>query len=122
MTTILIVDDDPNSQRVLSYTLRKNGYDARIAANGENALSLLGESASDLVIVDMAMPVMDGLTLLRHMRADEHLRGVPVIILTGSGDDYDRLQAEQAGIQGFLSKPSSSKTVLEVVRHALGQE
>ncbi|MBI5294990.1 MAG: response regulator [Chloroflexi bacterium] len=122
MTSILIVDDDPNSQRVLSYTLRKNGYDARIAANGENALSLLGESASDLVIVDMAMPVMDGLTLLRHMRADERLRGVPVIILTGSGDDYDRLQAEQAGIQGFLSKPSSSKTVLEVVRHALGQE
>ncbi len=122
MTTILIVDDDPNSQRVLSYTLRKNGYEARIAANGENALSLLGESASDLVIVDMAMPVMDGLTLLRHMRADDHLRSVPVIILTGSGDDYDRLQAEQEGIQGFLSKPSSSKTVLEVVRHALGRE
>jgi two-component system chemotaxis response regulator CheY len=122
MTTILIVDDDPNSQRVLSYTLRKNGYEARIAANGENALALLGESASDLVIVDMAMPVMDGLTLLRHMRADELLRNVPVIILTGSGDDYDRLQAEQEGIQGFLSKPSSSKTVLEVVRHALGQK
>ena len=122
MTTILIVDDDPNSQRVLSYTLRKNGYEARIAANGENALALLGESASDLVIVDMAMPVMDGLTLLRHMRADELLRNVPVIILTGSGDDYDRLQAEQEGIQGFLSKPSSSKTVLEVVRHTLGRE
>ncbi len=122
MTTILIVDDDPNSQRVLSYTLRKNGYEARIAANGENALALLGESASDLVIVDMAMPVMDGLTLLRHMRADELLRNVPVIILTGSGDDYDRLQAEQEGIQGFLSKPSSSKTVLEVVRHTLGQK
>jgi CheY-like chemotaxis protein len=122
MTTILIVDDDPNSQRMLSYTLRKNGYDARIAANGESALTQLGDSVSDLVIVDMAMPVMDGLTLLRHIRADERLQGIPVIILTGSGDDYDRLQAEQVGIQGFLSKPSSSKTVLEVVRQALGQK
>lgn len=121
MTTILIVDDDPNSQRVLSYTLRKNGYEARIAGNGENALAQLGECAPDLVIVDMAMPVMDGLTLLRHMRADGRLHDIPVIILTGSGDDYDRLQAEQEGIQGFLSKPSSSKTVLEVVQHALGQ-
>lgn len=121
MTTILIVDDDPNSQRVLSYTLRKNGYEARTAANGENALAQLGESAPDLVIVDMAMPVMDGLTLLRHMRADGRLHDIPVVILTGSGDDYDRLQAEQEGIQGFLSKPSSSKTVLEVVQHALGQ-
>jgi CheY-like chemotaxis protein len=122
MTMILIVDDDPNSQRMLSYTLRKNGYDARIAANGESALTQLGDSVSDLVIVDMAMPVMDGLTLLRHIRADERLQGIPVIILTGSGDDYDRLQAEQVGIQGFLSKPSSSKTVLEVVRQALGQK
>ncbi|MFZ5878777.1 MAG: response regulator [Chloroflexota bacterium] len=121
MTTILIVDDDPNSQRVLSYTLRKNGYEARTAANGENALAQLGESAPDLVIVDMAMPVMDGLTLLRHMRADGRLHDIPVVILTGSGDDYDRLQAEQEGIQGFLSKPSSSKTVLDVVQHALGQ-
>jgi CheY-like chemotaxis protein len=107
---------------MLSYTLRKNGYDARIAANGESALTQLGDSVSDLVIVDMAMPVMDGLTLLRHIRADERLQGIPVIILTGSGDDYDRLQAEQVGIQGFLSKPSSSKTVLEVVRQALGQK
>jgi CheY-like chemotaxis protein len=119
MSTILIADDDPNNQRMLSYTLRKNGFEVRIAGNGEIALSMLTESPTDLAIVDMAMPVMDGLTLLRRMRSDAHLNQIPVIILTGSGDDYDRLQAEREGIQGFLSKPTSSKTVLEMVRRAL---
>ena len=119
MARILIVDDEPNNQRVLNYTLSKAGYETAIAANGETALSMLNEGGADLAIVDVAMPVMDGLTLLKHIRAIEKFEQLPVIILTGSGDDDERLLAEQFGIQGFLTKPSSSKMLLEAIKDIL---
>ncbi len=121
MARILIVDDEPNNQRVLNYTLSKAGYETVIAANGETALSILKESDVDLAIIDFAMPVMDGITLLRHIRAISKFENLPVIILTGSGDDDERLLAEEVGIQGFLTKPSSSRMILDTVNSLLNQ-
>lgn len=119
MTTILIVDDEPTNQRILDYTLRKAGYETFTTSNGEEALSLLATSEIDLAILDMVMPVMDGITLLKHIRADPKFSQLPVIFITGSSDDIERIQAEQESIQGFLSKPASSKTVIETVQAAL---
>lgn len=119
MTCILIVDDDSNNQRVLSYTLRKAAFEILTASNGETALKLLNESAVDLAIVDFAMPVMDGITLLKHIRSTKKFEKLPVIILTGSGDDEERIFAEGVGIQGFLNKPASSKIVLKIVNDIL---
>jgi CheY-like chemotaxis protein len=119
MTCILIVDDDSNNQRVLSYTLRKAAFEILTASNGETALKLLNESAVDLAIVDFAMPVMDGITLLKHIRSTKKFEKLPVIILTGSGDDEERIFAEGVGIQGFLNKPASSKMVLKIVNDIL---
>ncbi len=119
MTTILIVDDEPTNQRILDYTLRKAGYQTFTTSNGEEALSLLATSKIDLAILDMVMPVMDGITLLKHIRADPKFSQLPVIFITGSSDDIERIQAEQESIQGFLSKPASSKTVIETVQAAL---
>jgi len=119
MARILIVDDEPNNQRILNYTLNKAGYETITAANGETALELLDQYDADLAIVDVAMPVMDGLTLLKHIRSVDKFEHLPVIILTGSGDDEERLRAEREGIQGFLTKPSSSKMVLETVQNIL---
>jgi CheY-like chemotaxis protein len=119
MTSILIVDDEPNNQRILNYTLRKAGYETFSVSNGEAALKLLAETSIDLAILDVAMPIMDGLTLLKHIRTDPKFTNLPIVIITGSGDDIERIRAEQAGIQGFLSKPASSKMVLETVKAAL---
>lgn len=116
---ILIVDDDPNNQRILKYTLCKAGYEVCIASNGESALVRLSESDVALAIFDLAMPVMDGITLLKSVRAIQKYEHLPIIILTGSGDDTDRNRAEREGIQGFLTKPSSSKMIVEVVQKAL---
>lgn len=116
---ILVVDDESNNQRILSYTLSKAGYETIVAASGETALNLLKENNADLAILDVAMPAMDGITLLHHIREIEKFEHLPVIILTGSGDDAERLRAEEAGIQGFLTKPASSKTILETVDHLL---
>jgi CheY-like chemotaxis protein len=119
MTSILVVDDEPNNQRILNYTLRKAGYETFSVSNGEAALKLLAETSIDLAILDVAMPIMDGLTLLKHIRTDPKFTNLPIVIITGSGDDIERIRAEQAGIQGFLSKPASSKMVLETVKAAL---
>ena len=119
MSRILIVDDDPTNQRILSYTLSKKGYETIIASNGEVALAILGHSDVDLAILDVAMPVMDGLTLLKNIRALEKFENLPIIILTGSGDDAERHRAERQGVQGFLTKPSSSKTIVDQVERLL---
>lgn len=116
---ILIVDDDPNNQRILKYTLCKAGYEVSIASNGESALARLDESEVALAIFDLAMPVMDGIALLKLVRANHKYEHLPVIILTGSGDDSDRNRAEQEGIQAFLTKPASSRTIVETVKTAL---
>ena len=70
MKTILIVDDNSTVQRLLSYTLKRQDFDILVANNGKEALSQLALKPVDLAIVDLAMPEMDGLTLLRHLRAD----------------------------------------------------
>ncbi|HAX68824.1 MAG TPA: response regulator [Anaerolineales bacterium] len=116
---ILVVDDEPNNQRILTYTLNKAGYESTSVADGENTLRWLEVNTPDLAILDVSMPGMDGITLLQHIRAMPQYAHLPVIILTGSGDDDERIRAEKVGIQGFLTKPASSKTVLEVVASLL---
>jgi CheY-like chemotaxis protein len=116
MANILIVEDDPNNQRMLSYTLRKAGHEVRIAANGELGLRELETDQPDLVMLDVAMPVMDGLTMLRKVRMHPAFHLIPVIILTASGDDQERLITEELGVSGFLTKPSSSRTILDLVQ------
>jgi CheY-like chemotaxis protein len=112
---ILVVDDEINNQRVLTYTLNKAGYESVAVADGQGALELLDQSAPDLAILDVSMPVMDGIALLQRIRAMPKYQRLPVIILTGSGDDDERVRAEEIGIQGFLTKPASSKMVLDLV-------
>lgn len=119
---ILVVDDEPNNQRILTYTLNKAGYESTSVADGENTLRWLEVNTPDLAILDVSMPGMDGITLLQHIRAMPRYAHLPVIILTGSGDDDERIRAEKVGIQGFLTKPASSKTVLEVVASLLPHE
>jgi two-component system, chemotaxis family, chemotaxis protein CheY len=119
MTTILLVDDDPVNQRIMDYILRKGGYTVRLAGNGVEGLAALAEMPVELVILDNAMPGMDGLSMLRHVRADPATRSVPVIMLTSSGDDCVFEEAEGEHIQGYLTKPSSSRTILALIRQVL---
>ncbi len=112
---ILVVDDEPINQRILTYTLKKAGYESTALADGENTLNWLQSNEPDLAILDVSMPVMDGITLLKYIRAMPKFAEMPIIILTGIGDDDERRRAEEIGIQGFLTKPASSKTVLDIV-------
>ena len=117
---ILIVEDYPVTQRVLSLTLKNSGHDVQIASHGFEALEQLNLGPVDLALVDIAMPEMDGLELLRRLRNDERYNALPVIMLTASGQDEDRATALSIGADGFLTKPTSSRELLETINRFVG--
>lgn len=116
---ILVVDDYVVTQRVLSTQLRKGGYEVVTAGSGQEALSYLTQRRFDLAIIDVAMPEMDGITLLEKLRKERSETKLPVIMLTASALDEDRIRAEAAGATDFLTKPISSWELLEVVNRQL---
>ncbi|MEI7772069.1 MAG: response regulator [Chloroflexales bacterium] len=119
MATILVVDDSAVSRHVLSYTLRHAGHTVLTVAGGREALDQLAAGAVDLVIADLQMPEMDGITLLNHIRADEGICRVQLLMLTASGQDEDRLASQEAGANGFLTKPASSHDLIAAVNRLL---
>jgi two-component system chemotaxis response regulator CheY len=122
MGTILIADDDRLNQRLLTFTLQKNGQGVVTAGHGLEALQCLAENTVDLIITDIEMPEMDGITLLRHLRADPRFRTLPAIVLTASGDDEMYSTAYAAGANGILTKPASSWELTETVQKLLGKQ
>ena len=119
MASVLVVDDQPVVQRVLSAQLRKNGHEVETYGSAREALARLAETHFDLAILDIAMPDMDGLTLLRLLRADARLAAIPVIMLTASGQDEDRVAALASGANAFLTKPTSSWELAETIGRLL---
>lgn len=119
MATILVVDDSSVSRHLLSYTLKREGHHVIALAEGCEALRLLNTATIDLVIADLNMPGMNGIALLKSMRASERTRYVQLLMLTSSGSDLDRQAAQEAGVSGFLTKPASSRDLLAAVNQGL---
>ncbi len=121
MASILVVDDSAVIRHILGYTLKREGYDVTAVSSGQEALAHLANTVVDLAIVDLDMPEMNGIALLQAIRAEEQLAPVQLIMLTASGQDQDRLKAEAAGVNSFLTKPASSRDLLDAVGQVLEQ-
>jgi two-component system, chemotaxis family, chemotaxis protein CheY len=121
MATILVVDDYSTSQRLLGFILRQNDHTVVTAIHGLGALEKLAERAIDLVITDLSMPEMDGMTLLQELRANPRFQNLPVIILTGSAYAQDNTRAKAAGATLFLTKPVESEELIAMVTRLLTQ-
>ena len=122
MATILIAEDNPVNQRMLSFILKKEGHTVIVAIHGIEALDRLAETAIDVVITDIGMPEMDGITLLKQMRADISYEKLPVIVITASGEDVDYNTARKAGATDLLTKPVSSRQLIDTVGRVLAQQ
>jgi len=116
---ILVADDDPVSQRMLGYMLDRLGHTVVRAMNGQEALDQLDAAPADLVILDLAMPIMDGVTALRKIRADERFGNLPVVMLTASGLERDARTARAEGANEFLTKPFRSQELVEKLEKLL---
>lgn len=121
MATILVVEDHAVTQRTILYMLRKDNHQTVTASNGKEALVQLETHTVDLVLCDIAMPEMDGLDFLRHMRAQERFTNLPVIMLTASGQDEDRINARALGANDMLAKPTSTRELSEAINRWLGR-
>lgn len=116
---ILIIEDDAVVGQTIERCLQREGYSLRRAESGENGLSMARCQPPDLMILDVMMPGMDGLTLCRLVRADIDLRNVPIIMLTARSLDVDRVRGLQAGADDYITKPFNIDELLLRVRAIL---
>ncbi|HKT68911.1 MAG TPA: response regulator transcription factor [Terriglobales bacterium] len=110
---ILVVDDEPQITRVLRTSLAAQGYDIRVANNGETALEIMKDWTPDLVITDLAMPNMDGLELCRKLRSGSQ---VPVIVLSVKSEERTKVKALDLGADDYVTKPFAIGELLARVR------
>ena len=115
MSTILIVDDELAIQRMLSYVLRKDQHSVLTAGSAEEALAKLNSHAVDIVLLDVAMPDIDGIALLQRLRATPDYLELPIVMLTASPDERKRIQAIAAGANAYLNKIASPRELIDTV-------
>jgi CheY-like chemotaxis protein len=107
---ILIVDDNPTNLKLASEVLEMDGHAITRAADAEEALVLLAGWCPDLILMDIAMPGMDGLTLTRRLKASAEHAGVPIVALSAFAMKGDEDKALAAGCDGYITKPINTRT------------
>ena len=110
---ILVVDDESQITRVLRTSLSSQGYDLRVANDGETALEIMKDWQPDLVITDLSMPNMDGLELCRRLRSTSQ---IPIIVLSVRGEERTKVKALDAGADDYVTKPFGIEELLARVR------
>ena len=115
-TRVLIVEDERHIIESLSFVLEAEGFDVASELDGEAALRHLRADPPDVLVLDLMMPKMNGLEVLKALRADAALRSLPVVVLTAKGRQQDRRMAEEIGVDAFMTKPFSNLDVVEAVR------
>ena len=116
---ILVVDDDPDARAVLKTYFEADGFEVAEAADGHDALQIALDARPDLVVMDMAMPLVYGVNSTRAMRQHEELQTVPIIALTAFGSFYKH-RAVDAGCSAVLLKPIDFRTLAPVIAKHLG--
>jgi CheY-like chemotaxis protein len=117
---VLIVDDEPHMVRVAEFSLAKGGFELFVGHNGRQALDLAARLKPDLIVMDVLMPEMDGLTALRHLKQDPGTASIPVIMISARGHVMTRQDAEGSGAAIFLTKPFSPTVLLQEARRLTG--
>ena len=119
---VLVVDDNVVNQAVARELLQATGARVEVAGDGQQALDLLQTLEVDCVLMDMQMPVMDGLEATRRLRAQERLRRLPIIAMTANASTQDRRACMAAGMNDFVSKPVEPKRLLDIVARWAGHK
>lgn len=117
---ILVVDDDMELSDYLRHHLESSGYKTVSAVNGSDALKIVGEGNIDLVLSDVKMPVMDGLTLLRLMKSNVDTHHIPVVMLSSKNDIADRIEGWDRGADGYLGKPFNIRELDTLIDNLIG--
>jgi CheY-like chemotaxis protein len=115
MPKVLVVDDDPDMVAVCSLVLESEGYDISVARNGYEAYDRLTGQGADVMLIDVMMPVLDGLTVCKMVKRDPRTKDVPVIVMSASSRLCD--QAESANADAVIPKPFDIDRLISTVNH-----
>ena len=118
--SILIADDEPTNIRLVTRLMSAQGYRILTAANGEEALAVVGRERPDLILLDVNMPKLDGFEVCRHLKSEPETAGIKVVMLTARGADVDRAKGREAGADDYFIKPFSPVQLLNKVYALLG--
>jgi two-component system chemotaxis response regulator CheY len=121
MSSILIVDDSASIRQTVKIALSGQGHTVTEAGNGSEGLAKAAAAKFELIITDLNMPVMDGLTMIREMRAKPEYGGVPIVFLTTESDAGIKSQAKAAGATGWITKPFDSDQLGRIVTKVLAK-
>lgn len=116
---VLLIEDDEDIRELVRYNLEKEGYAVSCAESGEIGMNRARTDATDLVILDIMLPGVDGLTVCRNLKVDQATRKIPVIMLTAKSDDADIVTGLEVGADDYVTKPFSPRVLLARIRTAL---
>ncbi|MEW6541478.1 MAG: response regulator transcription factor [Bacillota bacterium] len=119
MARVLVVEDDKHIVELVRYALEKDGFQVLEAHDGDRALEMVHAQRIDLVVLDVMLPGLDGLTICRLMRQDERTRDIPVIILSARGQELDRVLGLELGADDYIAKPFSVRELVARVKARL---
>ncbi|MCF6285431.1 MAG: response regulator transcription factor [Candidatus Hydrogenedentes bacterium] len=118
-TTILIIEDDPDIRELIRYHLERDGYRTIEAETGENGLERVQEESVALILLDLMLPVLDGLEVCRRIRAESGSKRIPIIMLTAKGEESDIVAGLEVGADDYITKPFSPQVLLARIRAVL---
>ncbi|NLW47469.1 MAG: response regulator transcription factor [Firmicutes bacterium] len=117
--TIVIVEDEANIVELVKYNLDREGYRTLYANDGRKGLELIKQELPDLVILDLMLPEMDGLSVCKQLRSDAQTKSIPIIILTAKSEEADRVLGLEMGADDYVTKPFSPRELVARVRAVL---
>ena len=116
---ILCVDDEPDILEILKYNLSNEGYHVLTAADGKSAIEMAHKISPNLIIMDVMMPIMDGIEACEKLRSDEKFNDTIIMFLTARGEDYSHVAAYDAGADDYVTKPVKPKVLVSKVKGLL---
>ncbi|MFZ1082353.1 MAG: response regulator [Candidatus Kryptoniota bacterium] len=119
MAIVLIAEDQDEIQALLEFKLKNSGYDVVLAENGKKCIEVAQSNPPDLIVLDMMMPVMNGLDTLANLKKDPKLQAIPVIIVSAKSTEQDIVKALELGADDYVTKPFSPQVFIARVKAVL---
>ena len=119
---ILVVDDEQDILELVRHTLNKEGYEVHIAVNGQQAVEKARKILPDLILMDVMMPIMDGMEACRQLKEDSETKNISIIFLTARSEEFAELTGFEAGADDYIAKPIRSRVLLSRIRAILRRQ
>ena len=122
MKTALVIEDNEDNMKLITFILEKNGYSTIMAENGKTGIELAIKERPDFILLDIQLPDVDGMEVLKAIRGSEANGEIPIIAITSYAMSGDREKLLQAGCNGYIEKPIDPETIIAQIKQFTGEE